>query len=218
MIEAQTNPTIAPLAADGEVTLRLTAKHASVSEAEKMLDFAEGQICERVGGFLYGYDESSLLEEAMKLLKQHQLTIAAAESLTGGMFQGQLTSVAGASQVLSGGFVCYTNEVKANVLHVKKETIETDGVVSERCAAELAENVANLLGAKIGISFTGVAGPTEQEGKAVGTVFVGISFRGQSTKVVKLQLGGNRDAIRKRAVKYGFYLLIKRITEAQNAV
>lgn len=217
LIEAQTNPTIAPLAADGEVTLRLTAKHASVSEAEKMLDFTEGQICDRVGEFLYGYDESSLLEEAMKLLKQHQLTIAAAESLTGGMFQGQLTSVAGASQVLSGGVVCYTNEVKANVLHVKKETIETDGVVSERCAEELAENVANLLGAKIGISFTGVAGPTEQEGKAVGTVFVGISFHGQSTKVVKLQLGGSRDAIRKRAVKYGFYLLIKRIKEAQNA-
>ncbi len=216
LIEAQTNPTIAPLAADGEVTLRLTAKHSSFLEAEKMLDVTEAQICARVGEFLYGYDDSSLLGEAMKLLKQHQLTLAAAESLTGGMFQEQVTSVAGASQILSGGIVCYTNEVKANVLHVKKETIENDGVVSERCAAELAENVANLLGAKIGISFTGVAGPTEQEGKAVGTVFVGISFRGQSTKVVKLQLGGNRDAIRKRAVKYGFYLLIKRITEAQN--
>lgn len=216
LIEQQSNPTIAPLASEGEVTLRLTAKHASVTEADRMLDKTEELICARVGEYLYGYDDSSLLEEMMKLLKQHQLTIAAAESLTGGMFQEQLTSIAGASQIVKGGVVCYTNEVKANILHVKKETIANDGVVSERCAAELAENVAHLLDAKIGISFTGVAGPDEQEGKPVGTVYIGIYLDSQPIKVEKLKLAGNRNSIRKRAVKYGLYLLIKRVKETEN--
>lgn len=217
LIDQQTNPTIAPLAADGEVTLRLTAKHAQVSEAERLLDLAEAEICARVGEFLYGYDETSLLEEAMKLLKQQGLTIAVAESLTGGLFQQQITSISGASQVLKGGVICYTNEVKMNILQVKKETIDTDGVVSEACAAQLAKNVAGLMGAKIGISFTGVAGPDEQEGKPVGTVYIGLHLEGKPTFVKKLLLAGNRDAIRNRTVKHGFYLIIKRLTETQDA-
>ncbi|WP_147532212.1 competence/damage-inducible protein A [Bacillus marasmi] len=217
LIEQQTNPTIAPLAADGEVTLRLTAKNGSISEAEKLLDITEAQIRARVGQFIYGYDETSLLEEAMKLLKQQNITIAVAESLTGGMFQQQITSVSGASKVLKGGVVCYTNEVKSNVLNVSKEIIEVDGVVSEVCARELARNVATLMGAKIGISFTGVAGPDEQEGKPVGTVFIGLHQEGKPTLVKQLLLGGNRDSIRNRTVKYGFYLLIKRLSETQSA-
>jgi nicotinamide-nucleotide amidase len=216
LIDNQSNPTIAPLASEGEVTLRLTAKHASVAEADRLLDETEQLIRNRVGQYLYGYDDTSLLEELMKLLKQHQLTIAAAESLTGGMFQEQLTSIAGASQIVKGGVVCYTNAVKADILHVKKETIDNDGVVSERSAAELAENVAQLLGAEIGISFTGVAGPDEQEGKPVGTVYIATYLRSKPIKIEKLQLAGNRDSIRKRAVKYGMYLLIKRIKETEN--
>lgn len=153
----------------------------------------------------------------MKLLQQQGLTIACAESLTGGLFQQNITSVAGSSQILKGGVVCYTNEVKANILHVKKETIDTDGVVSEACAEQLARNVADLMGANIGISFTGVAGPTESEGKPVGTVYIGLHIEGKPTIVKKLLLAGNRDAVRSRTVKQGFYLLIKRLSETQNA-
>lgn len=83
------------------------------------------------------------------------------ESLTGGMFQEKFTSIPGAGALLKGGVVCYTNEVKAKVLNVRKETIDNDGVVSAQCALELAENVASLTNADIGISFTGVAGPDE---------------------------------------------------------
>jgi nicotinamide-nucleotide amidase len=217
LIEKQTNPTIAPLAGDWEVTLRLTAKNGSDEEAQKMLDDTENKIRERVGEFLYGYDDTSLLEVATDLLKTKGLTIAVAESLTGGMFQEQVTSVAGASQILKGGVVCYTNEVKANILRVKEETISSDGVVSEACAAELAKNVAEIMGANIGISFTGVAGPDEQEGKPVGTVFIGLHVDGVGTQVKQLLLSGNRDAIRKRSVKYGFYYLIKSLKETQGA-
>ncbi|MDF2787106.1 MAG: damage-inducible protein CinA [Neobacillus sp.] len=217
LIDQQTNPTIAPLAADGECTLRLTAKHHDLQTAEVMLDEVEGNIKARVGQFLYGYDNTSLVAELMNVLKDRKLTISAAESLTGGLFQQELTSVPGVSSVLKGGVVCYTNEVKKNVLKVKPETIEKYGVVSQECAKELAENVAALVSSDIGISFTGVAGPAELEGKPVGTVYIGISIRGQQTVVKKLELGGSREANRSRSVKYGCYYLIKQLQESQKA-
>jgi nicotinamide-nucleotide amidase len=217
LIDQQTNPTIAPLAADGECTLRLTAKHHDLQTAEVMLDEVEGNIRARVGQFLYGYDNTSLVAELMKALKEKKLTISAAESLTGGLFQQELTSVPGVSSVLKGGVVCYTNEVKKKVLKVKTETIEKYGVVSQECAKELAENVAALVSADIGISFTGVAGPDELEGKPVGTVYIGISIKGKQTVVEKLKLGGSREANRSRSVKYGCYYLIKHLEESQKA-
>lgn len=209
LIDAQDNPTIAPLAADGEVTLRITAKHQSAETAMRMIEETEKKILERVGGYLYGYEDTSLMEELSKLLKEKQLTIAAAESLTGGMFQKELTAVPGASSLLLGGVVCYSPQVKHEVLQVKQETIDTDGVVSASCAQQLAENVSKLMKTDIGISFTGVAGPEELEGHPAGTVFVGIAIKGEPTKVEKLNLAGNRTAIRKRTVKYGCYYLLK---------
>lgn len=217
LIEHQSNPTIAPLAADGECTLRLTAKHQDMQIAQVMLDEVEAKINSRVGQFLYGYDNTSLVAELMKVLKEKKLTITAAESLTGGLFQQELTSFPGASSVFKGGVVCYTNEVKQKVLAVKKETIEKYGVVSPECARELAENVSALLSADIGISFTGVAGPDELEGKPVGTVCIGISIRGKQIVVEKLALGGSREAIRSRSVKYGCYYLIKHLQDSQKA-
>lgn len=217
LIEQQTNPTIAPLAADGECTLRLTAKHQDMQTAQAMLDEVEGKIKTRVGQFLYGYESTSLVAELMKVLKDRNLKISAAESLTGGLFQEELTSFPGVSTVFKGGVVCYTNEVKKDVLKVKQETIEKHGVVSYECAKELAENVAVLVSADIGISFTGVAGPDELEGKPVGTVFIGISIKGKQTVVEKLQLGGAREANRSRSVKYGCYYLIKYLQESQEA-
>jgi nicotinamide-nucleotide amidase len=217
LIDRQTNPTIAPLAADGECTLRLTAKHQDLQTAEGMLDEVEGNIKARVGQFLYGYDNTSLVAELMQVLKEKELTISAAESLTGGLFQQELTTVPGVSSVLKGGVVCYTNEVKKNVLKVKPETIDTYGVVSQECAKELAENVAALVSTDIGISFTGVAGPAELEGKPVGTVYIGIAIKGKQTVVEKLELGGSREANRSRSVKYGCYYLLKQLQESQKA-
>lgn len=211
LIDAQSNPTIAPLAADGEVTLRITAKHESVDKAKELIDEMEKKILDRVGKYFYGYDETSLMSELSKRLQEKQLTIAAAESLTGGMFQKELTAVPGASALLQGGVVCYTPKVKQKVLHVKKETIDRFGVVSAQCAKELAENVADILEADIGISFTGVAGPDELEGNPVGTVYIGIKIKGQPTRVEKLNLGGSRTAIRVRTIKWGCHFLLSNI-------
>jgi nicotinamide-nucleotide amidase len=209
LIDSQTNPTIAPLASDGEVTLRLTAKHHDDSAAIKLIVDTEEKIKARVGQYLYGYNDTSLIREVFSVLKEKQLSIACAESLTGGMFQEQFTTVPGAGNLLKGGVVCYSNEAKTTLVEVKQETIGQYGAVSEACAGELAENIASILNSDIGISFTGVAGPDELEGKPVGTVYIGIYIKGEAPIVEKLMLAGSRDAIRSRSVKYGCYYLIK---------
>jgi len=218
LIDAQSNPTIAPLAGDGEVTLRLTAKHVDEKKAQSMLDDIENTINKRVGAFLYGYDNTSLLEEVMKILKTRQLTITAAESLTGGLFQQGLTAISGASSVFSGGVVCYSNHVKQQLLQVRQETLDTHGAVSEQCAKELAENASKIFKTDIGISFTGVAGPEELEGKPVGTIYIGIAMKGRTTLVEKITLSGTREANRNRAVKFGSYFLLRMLKESQNAI
>jgi len=211
LIDEQKNPTIAPLASDGEVTLRLTAKHSLPDVASRLIDEVEKKIFDRVGDYFYGYDQTSLMEELFKKLQQLDLTLACAESLTGGMFQQQFTHFPGAGNILKGGVVCYTNEVKEKVLKVSKKTIAEQGVVSKACALELAENVRELLGADVGISFTGVAGPGELEGKPVGTVYIGVSIKGK-TNVEKFIFGGSREQNRIRAVKHGSHLLLKMLS------
>lgn len=209
LLENQTNPTIAPLAADGEVTLRITAKDESKEKCEALISQVEGEILSRVGQFYYGSNQTSLIQELVKELEKRNMTISVAESLTGGMFQEQITTIAGVSQVFRGGVVSYATDVKAKVLHISEETISTYGVVSEQCAIEMATNVRTELDSDVGISFTGVAGPDQQEGKPVGTVFIGISYRDGRSHVEPLHLSGSREQVRIRTVKYGCHYLLR---------
>jgi nicotinamide-nucleotide amidase len=213
LIDAQTNPTIAPLATDYEVTLRLTAKHQTLEGATVLLDQVEQQIMERVGEFFYGYGETSLAVEVMSMLKEKGLTITSAESLTGGLFSQSLTRISGASQVIKGGIVCYTNDIKQNVLKVTSSTLDKEGSVSEQCAKELAENSKLLMSADIGISFTGVAGPDSLEGKPVGTVYIGLALPNNRAKTFAIKLAGSREAIRERSVRYGLYYLMRELSK-----
>ncbi|MCP8969067.1 competence/damage-inducible protein A [Ectobacillus ponti] len=213
IIDSQSNPTIAPLASEGEVTLRLTAKHALAEEASRMLDAVEAQIMDRVGEYLYGYDDETLHEKAVAMLRSKSFSLSCAESLTGGLFSERITSVPGVSSLFRGGIVCYSNDVKQQVLRVPAEVLQTDGAVSAACAKLLAENVRELLGTDVGISFTGVAGPDSLEGKQPGTVYIGISIQGQPSAAVGLQLGGSRPLVRERAVKYGLYHLYRKLEE-----
>jgi len=186
--------------------------------AIQLLDKTEREILLRVGEYFYGYDDTSLMLELTKLINTFGLTISCAESITGGMFQEKFTAIPGAGNMLKGGVVCYTNEVKEKVLNVLPETIAKKGAVSAKCAEELAYNISYLLNTDIGISFTGVAGPDELEGKPVGTVYIGISLKGQPVKVEKLNIGSTRESIRMRSVKYGCYFLIKMLKERQKAI
>ncbi|MBM7094244.1 competence/damage-inducible protein A [Bacillus sp. H-16] len=206
LIENQENPTIAPLASGGEVTLRLTAKGASLSN-KKALDELESTILSSVNDFFYGYGNDPLSKVAAEKLKSSNMTIASAESLTGGLFGEWMTEHSGASSFYNGGVICYDAKVKQNVLNVKEETVRNYGTVSAECAEELAVNVKAVLGSDIGISFTGVAGPHSLENKEPGIVFLGISTP-SGTKSYPLNLAGSRAQIRERAAMYGcFYLL-----------
>lgn len=213
ILETQSNPTIAPLAGDGEVTIRITARHQSEGEALLMIDEMEKRINDRVGDHFYGYGETSLMKELLKVLEEKGLTIAAAESLTGGLFQSEMTSVEGVSTMLIGGVVCYSKHSKMELCNVREETIKNHGVVSEQCAIELAENVRELLGTDIGISFTGVAGPDPLEGYPAGHIWLAISIKGQQPKSFLLNLVGSRNGNRRRAVRYGCYYLLQELTK-----
>ncbi len=208
LIEAQSNPTIAPLASDGEVSLRLTVSHESEAERKRLIDETEKKVLERVGKYLYGYGDTSLMKQLFTRLQENGLTIATAESFTGGLFAAELTSFPGSSAVFRGGIVSYATDVKERVLGVPEDVIKKHGVISHECAKAMARRAKEQYDADIAISFTGVAGPAPLEGKGPGTLYIGIAGKEEEPKSSELLLQGGRDAIRVRALKHGcFYLL-----------
>jgi nicotinamide-nucleotide amidase len=128
-------------------------------------------------------------------LLRRGLMIATAESLTGGALGDLLSAAAGASRTYLGGVVSYATEVKQRLLQVSEATVDEHGVVSAECAAEMAVGVRALFRADYAVSTTGVAGPTEMEGKPVGTVFVGVAGP-DGVRTVDLHLDGGRPEIR----------------------
>lgn len=211
LIDGQSNPTVAPLASTGEVTLRLTAKHTSANERTRLLNELEEKIMQRMSKYFYGYGEVSLMETLFTTLKQQNKTLAVAESFTGGLFSKEMTAFSGASSVFNGGVTCYTNEAKVKLLGIEESLLNTDGAVSISCAEKMAENIQQLLDTDIGLSFTGVAGPEKSENKEVGTVYIGIAMSNQPTEVLSLQLAGNREMIQIRGVKIAANNLLKKL-------
>lgn len=132
--------------------------------------------------------------EVEQLLRDAGHTLATAESLTGGRLAAALTAVPGASDVFRGGVVAYATEVKVAVLGVPEDVVATVGVVSAECAAVMARGVRSLIGATYGVATTGVAGPTEQEGKPVGTVFVAVDGPAGG-RTLALELSGHREQV-----------------------
>ena len=185
------NPTAAPYAKDGECLLRVTAKAKSKDEAEKLMQPMIAELKDMLSDYIYGIDVPDIQTALVERLKQKNLTIATAESCTGGLVSKRITDVAGSSSVFSHGICTYSNEAKVKLLGVRQETIEEFGAVSENTAREMANRIRQISGADIGVSVTGVAGPEPSEGKNVGTVFVGLSYGG-ITEVKKLNLGSGR--------------------------
>ncbi|ANF31095.1 damage-inducible protein CinA [Leifsonia xyli] len=140
----------------------------------------------------------------VRALIDRGLTIAAAESLTGGLVTAELTSVPGASAVVLGGAVVYATELKHSLLGVDADLLAAEGPVHPEVARQLASGVRERLAvdgrpADLGVATTGVAGPEPQGGRPVGTVFVGVSSA-RGTRAVALELSGDRDAIRRATV------------------
>ncbi len=210
LMKAQTNPTIALYADPLEALVRITAKAPTRAEGEAMLDPVEAAIAKIVGNAIYGYGrDTSMAQVTGRLLLEKGLSLAAAESCTGGLLTAALVETPGISAVLKEGVVTYSNEAKMRRLGVSAETLERFGAVSRETAAEMAAGVAKTSGAEIGISTTGVAGPgggTPE--KPVGLVYVGLCFRGEVT-TKELRLMGDRSRIRNLAV-YSALDLVRR--------
>lgn len=177
MMNELKNPTLAPYAKEGEVMLRVTAKAATEEEAEKLTRPVIEKLREILGDIIYGIDVKSLEEVVLKLLKEKHMTISTAESCTGGFISKRLTDLSGASEVFSGGAVTYSPESKIKVLGVKRETIETHGVVSGEVASEMAENARRVFDTDIAVATTGLSGPGGDGINPVGTVFIALATR-----------------------------------------
>ena len=201
LIDKQINPTIATYAKDGECTVRITAKGKNEKEVESLIEPISNEIKSRLKEKVYGEDDTTIEDEVAKILVDNNLTIAVAESCTGGMVAADLINYPGISSVFMEGCVTYSNEAKMMTLNVKKETLNTVGAVSEQCAKEMSEGVAARHNTNIGLSTTGIAGPEGgSEDKPVGLVYMGITINNK-TIVKKYIFNGNRQQIRSRACK-----------------
>ena len=169
------NPTVAPYAKKGEALLRVTAKAETESKAEELCRPVIDEIISRLGNVVYGIDSENIEQRVVELLKENKMTIATAESCTAGYIPKRLTDIPGASEVFGCGIISYSNEIKQQLLGVKKETLDRFGAVSEQTAREMAAGVRRVSGADIGISVTGIAGPgSDGTNKPVGLCYIAL--------------------------------------------
>ncbi|MGT2757135.1 competence/damage-inducible protein A [Streptococcus ovuberis] len=221
LIAKQSDPTIAPYAKTGEVTLRLSTKARDPQKADEKLTKLEEEILNhgQLRNLMYGYgDDNSLAKLVFDLLSARQETISAAESLTAGLFQATIADFPGASAVLEGGFVTYSPQQKAQLLQLDKEQLARQGVVSASTACDMAEQARAIVGSDYGIALTGVAGPEHLEGHPAGTVFIGLATR-EFSKAYPVNIGGrSRQDIRHIACLHAFNLMRQTLLNDGNLV
>lgn len=201
LIDGQTNPTIAPYAKLGEVHFRVTAAAKDIDAAKALSKPVIEELVNRFGCHIYTFEEEKSLEDVVvDLLIKHHLTITTAESCTGGLLSSRIINVAGASSVISQGFITYANEAKMKYLKVKEETLMKYTAVSAQTAKEMAEGAYKETKANVTVSVTGLAGPSGGTREIpVGTVYIGCCIDGK-TVVKEFHFSGNRSKIRESAV------------------
>ncbi len=211
MIEAQTNPTIAPYASPGDVTLRLTVKVHRREDAVPLLDKTEADIRARLGDAVYGLDEDRLEVVVVRELASRGMTLALAESCTGGRVADRVVSVPGVSAVLTEAHVTYANAAKVRVLGVREETLAAHGAVSAECAREMAVGIRTRAGVDIALSTTGIAGPDGgSPEKPVGLAFIGIADE-HGCVVRQVNIRGDRERVRHLTAQNALDMLRRRV-------
>lgn len=209
IIAQQTNPTLAIYTSKDAITVRVTAHGRTEAENQREIARVEAQLDERLGAYFFSKGWKHTIPETLfEQLRAQQYTIGFAESLTGGLAAAKMAQIPGASSVLRGSLVCYDAEAKIHIARVSPDVIEHDGMVSEACAKQLAEGAREQLDTTIALSFTGVAGPDEMEGKPVGTVYVALAIKNQPTLVKHYQLYGSRNTIRERIINLAMFDLL----------
>jgi nicotinamide-nucleotide amidase len=199
------------LAAPGDIQVHLRAKAATLEQARDIAESLSLKVEAELGKPVYSRANEALVDVVARLFRERQLTVATAESCTGGLLAETLTSLAGSSEYFRGGFVSYSEQGKIETLGVPAETIREHTVYSAETAEQMALAARRKLGASVGFGITGVAGPdggTEQT--PVGTVFLALADQA-GTEVVKRNLVGDRERIRGMAVLIALEMLRRRI-------
>ncbi len=185
----------------GQVDIRITATGKKPAAAKKRLDSAVKLIKPAIKQYIYGEDEQTIEMAIGRVLKRKKLTLASAESCTGGLFASRITSVSGSSRYFLEGAVTYSDSAKMNRLKVKRTTLEKYGAVSAQTAAQMAKGICATSGARIGVSSTGIAGPTGgTKEKPVGLVHIGLCIDGK-VETKELNLGRDRRGNQDRTAK-----------------
>jgi len=212
-IKDMQNPTVAPYAKEGEAMLRVTASAKNEEEADKLITPVVDELCGILSEYVYGIDVESLQNALVLALLEKNMTVATAESCTGGILSARITDIPGASKVFGYGCCVYANDAKVKLLGVAPDTLKAYGAVSKETALEMARGARHLSGADIGISTTGVAGPDGgTKEKPVGLVWVGISCeKGDAAYELRLSRGysGDRGIIRNIAASNALCYAIK---------
>jgi nicotinamide-nucleotide amidase len=179
--------------------VKVVVRDPDPERAKEILERIDQELRKRIGPGIYGVDDETFPAAVGRSLVSHEATVALAESCTGGMAGGLLTTVPGSSAYFLGGVMAYSNAIKETVLGVKPETINDFGTVSEPCAREMAEGVKKLCGSLLGVAVTGIAGPDGgRPDRPVGTVCFACVGPGTPRTATKL-FAGNRDQIRRAA-------------------
>jgi len=193
------------------VRLRIDIRADNEDAAIIELNESEKRLRSKVGDYIFGINDEKLEKIVGDLLQKNSLTIAFAESCTGGMLSSKITDIPGSSEYFKGGIVCYSNEVKTCILGVKEATLLNFGAVSRETAIELAENIKMNLKSDIGISITGIAGPSGGSAeKPVGLVWIGYSD-GKETIAKKYLFGENRERTRLRSATAALEILRRKL-------
>jgi nicotinamide-nucleotide amidase len=206
--------TMAYLASPGEVRVRLTAVDATREDALARIGPVEQAVRDELGTVVYGFDDETLEQAVTRLLGERGQTLATAESLTGGLVGGRVTSVPGASDHYRGGVVAYATEAKATVLGVDQKLLDEHGPVSEPVAGAMAEGVRRAFAADVGLATTGVAGPTEQGGHPVGDLCLAVADA-VGTVTVTRRAPGDRAQVRAWSTTLALDLLRRRLEGAE---
>ncbi len=203
---------LALLARDGEIHIKITAEGKDGADSLRILDEICQQIMERLGDYVFACDEDTLESIVANLLAAQGSMLAVAESCTGGLLAKTLTDIPGSSQYFWGSVTCYSNQAKERILGVSPATLEQYGAVSPQTAAEMARGIMTVSGADYGIAITGIAGPDGgTESKPVGLVYIALQD-GQQCQIKEMHFVGGRDGTRILATKTALDLLRRRIT------
>jgi nicotinamide-nucleotide amidase len=206
------------LAGHGEIQLHFVCAMKSEAEAQARVDELAEKIEAEMGEAIFSSHGESLEETVLLMLGLRHLTLAAAESCTGGLLAERLTAVPGSSRYFLGGAVVYADRLKTTFAEVPEQMVKTEGPVSEAVARAMAEGIRRKTGASVGVGITGIAGPGPgvgaDEGKPIGLVYVGLSFADEGkVKVVELNLTGDRERIRLWASQHALELLRRSLLE-----